>query len=165
MFPPASGGERAISGQGRAAQGPPRSPTQTRISPEPAGLSPPHTQAHGSVDALPALGPTHGAPPPAQGGNFLLSPQPGPDCRGQWVMILSTFSSPGHPDRRPDSSSCDFSGCSFTRKRFIFYAEGLGYQARKAGVVALAAPPWVYAFPADLFICCTCLLVLFFVHL
>ena len=75
-------------------------------------------------------------------------------------MILSTFSSPGHLDRWPVSSRCDFSGCSFTRKRFLFYAEGLGYQARKAGEVALAALPWAYSFPADLFICCTCSLVL-----
>lgn len=97
-----------------------------------ARLSPPHTRARGSVDALPALGPTHGAPPPAQGENFLLSPQPGPDCRGQWV-ILSTSSSPGRLDRRPVSSSCDFSGCSFTRKRFLFYAEGLGIKPGRLG--------------------------------
>lgn len=134
MFPPASGGERAISGQGRAAQEPHTNPDHPRACwVTGARLSPPHTRARGSVDALPALGPTHGAPPPAQGENFLLSPQPGPDCRGQWVMILSTSSSPGHLDRRPVSSSCDFSGCSFTRKRFLFYAEGLGIKQGRRG--------------------------------
>ena len=42
-------------------------------------------QAWGSVDTLPAPGPTHGTPPPPHRGNF-LPPQPGPDRRDKWVM-------------------------------------------------------------------------------
>lgn len=76
---------------------------------------------------------------------------------------MTVFSSPGHPDHWPASSSHGFSGCSFARKLVLFYAEGLEYQARSRVEEAMASKLWanpkhilflhIYLFVAHALLC------------
>ena len=76
---------------------------------------------------------------------------------------LAVSSSAGHPDCWPASFSHDFSGCSSARKLVLFYAEGLGSQARSRVEVAMASKTWanpkhilflhIYLFVAHALLC------------